>query len=238
MSWYRSFEIDILRVGELHIQQNIDSIYPLAGTVLYTDGSGNTFWSTGGAGGGGTLTQQNLNSTVDGLGNFYASTTSVGINAGDLFSTVRGLGTIGYISTAQLVSTVIGIGSGGAGGGITTGNLPSTAVGLGTLGYISSSQLTSTVRGLSANAGGAGVSSLFGVVSSGFSTIALFTSNTSNYYLPLLSNNYSTNLQSTVIGLGNVGYISTSQLIFFNLYSMLVLSRFLFLDDRRSGSES
>ena len=45
----------------------------------------------------------------------------------------------------------------------------------------------------------------------GISTIALFTSNTSNFFIPILSNNYSTNLQSTVIGLGSAGYISSSQ---------------------------
>ena len=58
MSWYRTYEIDILRVGQLFIQQNIDSVYPSAGNILYTDGSGGTYWSTlqGGGGGGGQIT--------------------------------------------------------------------------------------------------------------------------------------------------------------------------------------
>lgn len=63
------------------------------------------------------------------------------------------------------------------------------------------------------NSLGAAMSSLYGITSTGFSSISLFTSNTSNFYTPLLLNNYSTNLQSTVIGLGTSGYISTSQLL-------------------------
>ena len=216
MSWYRVYEIDVLRVGQLFLQQNIDSIYPSAGTVLYTDGSGGTFWSTAGGGGGGgdpspssALTQLQLVSTVDGLGQIYTSTSAAGVTGDQLYSTVRNLGTAGYISSAQLTSTVRNLGTAGY---ISSAQLQSTVRNLGTAGYISSSQLTSTVTGLSGSAGGQGVSSLFGVVSSGLSTIALFTSNTSNYFLPALSNNYSTNLQSTVEGLGTAGYISSSQL--------------------------
>ena len=216
MSWYRVYEIDVLRVGQLFLQQNIDSIYPSAGTVLYTDGSGGTFWSTGGSGGGGVdpgpssgLTQLQLISTVDGLGQIYTSTSAAGVTGDQLYSTVRNLGTAGYISSAQLTSTVRNLGTAGY---ISSTQLRSTLAGLGTAGYISSSQLTSTVITLLSLASGAGVSSLFGVVSSGLSTIGLFTSNTSNYYAPLLLNNYSTNLQSTVEGLGTAGYISTSQL--------------------------
>ena len=213
MSWYRVYEIDVLRVGQLFLQQNIDSIYPSAGTVLYTDGSGGTFWSTGGSGGGGVdpgpssgLTQLQLISTVDGLGQIYTSTSAAGVTGDQLYSTVRNLGTAGYISSAQLTSTVRNLGTAGY---ISSTQLRSTVAGLGTAGYISSSQLTSTVITLLSLASGAGVSSLFGVVSSGLSTISLFTSNTSNYYAPLLLNNYSTNLQSTVDGLGTAGYIST-----------------------------
>ena len=217
MSWYRVYEIDVLRVGQLFIQQNIDSIYPSAGTVLYTDGSGGTFWST--AGGGGSepgpssgLTQLQLISTVDGLGQIYTSTSAAGITGDQLYSTVRNLGTAGYISSAQLTSTVRNLGTAGY---VSSTQLRSTVAGLGTTGYISSSQLTSTVRGLSgsiatsAASSGEGVSSLYGVVSTGLSTVALFTSNTSNYYAPVLSNNYSTNLQSTVAGLGTAGYLSS-----------------------------
>jgi hypothetical protein len=48
-----------------------------------------------------------------------------GISQANLTSTVVGLGTVGYISTA------------GGGGGVSQGNLTSTVVGLGTVGYIS-----------------------------------------------------------------------------------------------------
>jgi hypothetical protein len=55
-------------------------------------------------------------------------------------STVQGLGTLGYLSSAS--------GSGGGGGDVTSTNLTSTTLGLGTLGYLSSAQLISTIEGL------------------------------------------------------------------------------------------
>jgi hypothetical protein len=73
-------------------------------------------------------------------------------------------------------------------------NITSSIVGLGTAGYLSS------------------VGPLYGVVSTGLSSVAAFTSNTSNFFLPALSNNYSTNLASTFAGLATGGYISSSQL--------------------------
>jgi hypothetical protein len=54
MSFYRVYEIDNLYVGELNIQQSITSTYPSAGTVLYTNGTGGTFWSTAGGGASGS----------------------------------------------------------------------------------------------------------------------------------------------------------------------------------------
>ena len=70
MSFYRVYEIDNLYVGQLNIQQSITSTYPSAGTVLYTDGSGGTFWSTAGAGGGG-------GGGPGGTYNFYSSITNL-----------------------------------------------------------------------------------------------------------------------------------------------------------------
>jgi len=61
-------------------------------------------------------------------------------------STVTGLATIGYISTSQLTSTVIGIGS--IGGGVSQNALNSTIEGLGSIGYISTTQLTSSIEGI------------------------------------------------------------------------------------------
>ncbi len=126
MSWYRVQEIDILRVGQLYFQGNIGSIYPSAGTVLYADGVGGTFFSTAGGGGGGSgnVTDAILNSTILGLGNLSY------ISSAQLTSTVVGLGTAAYLSSSQLTSTVAG---------------------LGTAGYLSSPQLTSTVASLLTN---------------------------------------------------------------------------------------
>jgi hypothetical protein len=70
---------------------------------------------------------------------------------GPIVSTVIGLGTAGYISTATLLSTSAGLGSqiaAGGGGGLTTNNLTSTVIGLGTAGYVSTATLLSTSAGL------------------------------------------------------------------------------------------
>lgn len=117
----------------------------------------------------------------------------------NLVSTVVGLGTAGYISSAQLTSTtsglytyissfvdpteltstVIGLGSAGFISSLgLTSILTSTVQGLGTAAYLSSPQLMSTVQGL----GTAGYVS-------------------------------SIQLTSTIEGLGSLGYISTSQLV-------------------------
>ena len=123
-------------------------------------------------------------STVLGLGTLgYVSSTQ-------LTSTTQGLGTIGYISTTQLTSTIQGLGTIGY---ISTAQLISTVAGLGTLGYISTSFtnniLQSTVTGINNNLGS------LGYVSS--STLAL-------------------SIQSTTQGLtdslGTLGYVSTLSL--------------------------
>jgi hypothetical protein len=122
-----------------------------------------------------------------------------------LASTVAGLGTAGYFSTAtgggevtraNLVSTVVGLGTAGyistlsGSGDVTKENLVSTVVGLGTAGYISTlsagdvtkENLVSTVVGL-------GTVGYISTLSAGDVT--------------------KENLVSTVVGLGTVGYIST-----------------------------
>lgn len=76
--------------------------------------------------GSGGLSQSNLTSTVVGLGTVgYISTAGGGITQSNLVSTVQGLGTAGYLST-------------GGGGGLSQANLTSTVVGLGSVGYLSS----------------------------------------------------------------------------------------------------
>jgi len=172
-------------------------------TISPAGGSGNVTINAIVASGGVGVTSTNLTSSIIGLGTVgYISSFN------PLYSTVRGLGTAGYISSGQLFSTSIGLTAqiaAGGGGGITTANLTSTIVGLGSAGYISTGQLFSTSIGLTAQiaaGGGGGITSanLVGHVS---------TANLAN----LVSTTYLTSqLNSTVIGLGTAGYISTSHL--------------------------
>jgi len=122
------------------------------------------------------------------------------ISSLSLYSTIAGLGSAGYVSSSQLLSTsqglrnymdafidpteltstVIGLGTGGFISTLgLTYSLASTVTGLGTLGYISTSQLLSTTVGV-------------------YQTIA----NTSGVVT-------TTNLTSTVVGLGTAGYKSS-----------------------------
>jgi hypothetical protein len=152
-------------------------------------------------------------------------------------STVRGLGTSGYVSTAtlgvQLASTSIGLGTlGYLSSGVILGPITSSIVGLGTLGYVSSSQLASTVEGLgsshyistlSLESTIAGLSQSF-YVSSSQLTSTVEGLGSSHYISTLslestiagLSQSFyvsSTQLTSTVHGLGSSGYLSTVRII-------------------------
>ena len=131
--------------------------------------------------------RSDLVSTVAGLG------TAGYLSSASLVSTVGGLGAAGYISTASLVSSVAGI---IARGFVSTPSLVSTVGGLGAAGYVSSASLASTVGGL----GAAGyistaslVSTFAGIVATGFLS--------------------SPSLVSTVAGLGEAGYMSTASLV-------------------------
>ena len=143
------------------------------------------------SGGAGTVAQIYGGSNIvltgptPGLGNV-----TVNVDTGFLTSTVIGLGTAGYISTASGGVAVL------PGGLVSTANLTnlistsffdtqliSTVIGLGSADYISSSQLLSTSAGL----------------------VELI-QNPPGGVTP-------ENLTSTVIGLGTVGYISSSQLL-------------------------
>jgi len=101
----------------------------------------------------------------------------------NLTSTVVGLGTVGYISSAALTNLVstanlVNLVS----TSYLTSQLISTVVGLGTVGYISSAALTNLVS----------TANLVDLVSTTYLT---------------------SQLTSTVVGLGTVGYVSTSQLL-------------------------
>ena len=139
-------------------------------------------------------------STVLGLGTLgYVSSTQ-------LTSTTQGLGTIGYISTTQLTSTIAGLGTFGY---ISTAQLISTVAGLGTLGYISTSFtnniLQSTVTGINNNLGSLGYVSTLSLQST---TQGLY-DGFGNYYISTAG--LDSIIQSSIEGLGTVGFLSTSQ---------------------------
>jgi hypothetical protein len=133
-------------------------------------------------------------------------------------STVRGLGSSGYVSTLtldqSLLSTNAGLGTlGYLSSGVFTTPLLSTIDGLGTFGYISTSQLTSTVAGLGTASYLSSpqlLSSLDGLASLGYLSTSHLTSTVGG----LGVSGYISSLQliSTVEGLASAQYISTSQL--------------------------
>ena len=127
-----------------------------------------------------------------------------------LASTVAGLGTVSYLSTPSLTSTVTGLGqryisipsltSTVEGLGqiylSTNPGQPSTVAGLGTAGYVSSLSLVSTVAGL----GSASYISTFSLTSTVAGLDNARTSTLRSWF------------PSTVVGLGSAGYISTQSL--------------------------
>ena len=170
MSYYKLLQVDIIQTSQLYLGGGVNAPLPSSGNVLYADGSGATFWSTSS---GGTVSDASLLSTVASTGT----------------STIDGLGTLGYISTQQLLSTVVGMGNifistGTPGyGDVTSAELISTTIGLGNIylstadaGQVFSTQLISTTEGLG------------------------------ELYLSTPA------LVSTVMGLGNLNYISTPAL--------------------------
>ena len=160
--------------------------------------------------------------------------TSAGlINPVELASTVTGLGTAGYISTAgglsvlNLASTVTGLGSSGYLSSYSTtvfqSGLTSSLIGLGSLGYISTAgglsglDLASTVTGLGTSGYLSSIniaSSITGLGSSGYLSsysTTIFQSNLESTITGLGSSGYlsSINIASSVTGLGSSGYLSS-----------------------------
>jgi hypothetical protein len=141
-----------------------------------------------GLGTSGYISSLSLTSSIDGLG------TSGYISSLSLTSSIDGLGTSGYVSSLSLISSIEGLGTLGY---ISSLSLTSSIDGLGTLGYISSSQLVSTTKGLEE------------YVSSFIDTGELISS-----ILPFISSSYfTTQLTSTVQGLGTSGYVSSLSLV-------------------------
>lgn len=99
----------------------------------------------------GTTTASTV-SSIAGQISSYGIPTQNTLNS-NLTSTIANLGQLNYISTAQLVSTALGLSQLASTVLVSSGNqtvtgLASTVAGLGTSRYISSTQLVSTVRGL------------------------------------------------------------------------------------------
>ena len=122
-----------------------------------------------------------------------------------LTSTTRGLGTLGYISTSQLTSTVAGLNT----GGITQTNITSTVQGLGTVGYISTASLVSTFSA----SGSLFASTVAGLGSATYISSPQLTSTTAGIYTFVNSFVDPAELTSTVVGLGTTGYVSTMGLL-------------------------
>jgi hypothetical protein len=172
------------------------------------------------------VTTSNLISTVKGVGTAgYVSSTG-------LFSTVQGLGSSQYISSTGLASTVEGLGTAGYLSSIGTA-LASTVQGLGTASYVSSAHLASTVQGLgtasyvssahlASTVQGLGTASY---VSSPSLVSTVQGLGTSSYIS-------SASLASTVQGLGSSGYISSPDVLISSLstHSLVVYGPSTFIN--------
>ena len=226
----RSYDTDMIILRTLFALNPNTNLPISTNFIVTTDGVGGLVWmspfenlSTAGPGIGYlpstilnlTSNLSSLSSTVSTIGiNYQAGLSSLstvlgrayissGIYDFQLVSTVQGLGSSDYVSTASLVSTTAWfldpsryISSGNlistTAGFLPNTQLLSTTQGLGSTGYISTSQLNSTLRGLGT----------LGYVS----TVTLQSS------LQSISTTIASTLQSTVVGLGSLGYISTAQL--------------------------
>jgi hypothetical protein len=117
-----------------------------------------------------------------------------------LTSTVIGLGTAGYISSSQLLSTSLGL-SQYISSFIDPTELTSTVVGLGTQGFVSSLGLTYAVASTAQGLGTFGYTSTSQLLSTSLGLYQQIQTSPTNIT--------QTNLTSTIIGLGTFGYLST-----------------------------
>jgi hypothetical protein len=167
-------------------------------------------------------------------GNLFYNPNTVLTN--QLASTVGGLGTAGYISSSQFLSTIDKLGSNGlgyvnrpqlvsttAGIGIQIGSttvglvttpsaLASTVGGLGTAGYVSSATLSNTIRNLGTT-GYISTQTLTNTVANLGTTGYISSSQLLSTTDGITRNIYPPLFTSTVAGLAVAGYISSSQLI-------------------------
>jgi hypothetical protein len=168
------------------------------------------------------LTNANISTLIN--NNITINTSGGNVNDVDLTSSIRGLATFGYLSSASnLVSTpFFAVSLQSTTNGLATLryisslSLTSTTNGLATLGYISSSQLastlTSTLTGLS-NVAVTQILAGTNVTISPTNGFGIVTINASGGGGGGSGDVTSTNLTSTTLGLGTLGYISTASLV-------------------------
>ena len=181
--------------------------------LLSTDGVGDLVWKDVFT----TISTQDayvafLPSTINTISNYmYNLSTGVlpgSLSTPNLTSTVKGLGTAGYISSATLYSTINGLGTLGY---ISSAFLGSTIDGLGTAGYISSATLQSTIDGLGATyVSTLSLQSTVKGLGNIYVSTATLTNTIANMGLLYVSTH---SLTSTLNGLGTYGYISSATLI-------------------------
>ena len=147
----------------------------------------------------------NIVSTVRGLG------TATYVSSASLVSTVRGLGTATYVSTASLVSTVQGLGTATY---VSTASLVSTVQGLGSSTYVSTASLVSTVQGLGSSTY-VSTASLVSTVQGLGTASYISSSSLVSTVQGLGSSTYlsSASFVSTVQGLGTASYVSSPSLV-------------------------
>jgi len=178
----------------------------------------------------------NLTSTTQGLGTTYLSSllnvpnvSTLNINVstinGQTFgqpinSTIIGLGTAGYISTAAFLSSMLGVTS-NISSMIDPTELTSTVVGLGSQGFISSigffTVMNSTVTGINTYVSqqvnsSQLISSIVGLGTQGYTSSFINVPNISTLNINVCTINgqtFGAPIQSTVVGLGLVGYVSS-----------------------------
>ena len=199
----RSLDTDLLILRSLFALDPNTNLPISTGYILSTDGLGGLLWTDPLILGG--ISFPILQSTTIGLGTAgYVSTSKLNDS---LISSTQGLGTLSYVSTAGLntviQSTTKGINDyiGNQGYISTTGLntiITSTTRGLGTLSYISTAGLDTALRSTTSN--------IFNPVR--YISVGNLLSTTEG----LLANTFFTteDATSTVAGLGEAGYISTS----------------------------
>ena len=182
----------------------------IPGQILVTDGIGGTYWSTTGIIGNetvgflpstistmsslvyvNTINYINLSSAVSTLSSIVSEQITNPVTKDQLVSSVAGIGTGGYVSTADLQAS-----------------LASTVAGLGKSDYLSTADLQVSLASTVAGLGTSRYVSSLGLQVSIASTVAGL--GTAGYISTL---NLGTSIASTVIGLGTSDYVSTSQLV-------------------------